>query len=77
MHARLFRRFAFYLECWFCCEAMQEVAKTRHLTIEGVMLAVNRLDVHINGQCHLRNAPHEKSSGPAAAASGGHFEHTL
>ena len=56
---------------------MQEVVKTRHSTIEGVMMAVKRLDVPINGQCHLRSAPHGKSSGPAAAASGGHFEHTL
>ena len=63
MHARLFLQFASYLECWFLCEAMQEVAKTRHSAIEGVMMAVNRLDVPINGQCHLRSAPHDKSCG--------------
>ena len=31
------------------------------------MMAVNRLDVPINGQCHLRSAPHDESSGPAVA----------
>ena len=56
---------------------MQVVTKTRHSTKEDVMMAVNRLDIHINGQGHLENVPHEKSSGPATAASGGHFEHTL
>ena len=50
MNARLFLQFASYLECWLWCEAMQEVTKTLHSTIEGVMMVVNRFAVHINGQ---------------------------
>ena len=64
-----------YLECCFWWVAMQEVAKSSPSTIEGYMMVINRLDVHINGQWHPSSTPHEKNSGLEAAASGAHFEH--